>query len=223
MGTPAAHWAISFDLFGTVVDVPYPTDPAAAVATELERRGVAVPDDWRDAYIETHIEATDGREIPLPAHVDAALKSRGVDANQATIENGAPVRQAVLAAFDSDVSTRDGAVDAVEAAAGRGPVGILSNCSVPELVQRTLARSELDQALLDVVVSSVDCGWRKPHRRAFEAVATRLEVPLSRLVHIGDNPTTDGGGADVGVTTVLIEDVPLRELPAGLESGGWLP
>lgn len=220
---PAAHWAISFDLFGTVVDVPYPTDPAAAVATELERRGITVPDDWRDAYIESHIEAPDGREVPLPAHVDAALKSRGVDVTQATSENGTPIRQAVLAAFDSDVSTRERAVESVEAAADRGPVGILSNCSVPELVHRTLARSELDRELLDVVVSSVDCGWRKPHRRAYDAVATRLEVPLSRLIHVGDDPRTDGGGADVGVTTVLIDDVPLRELPAALEGCGWPP
>lgn len=56
--------ATSFDLFGTLVAVDRPADPAAAVGDELRDRGVAVPDDWAAAYAETHVEAPAGAEVP---------------------------------------------------------------------------------------------------------------------------------------------------------------
>jgi FMN phosphatase YigB (HAD superfamily) len=199
--------AVSFDLFGTLVDVSYPEDPAAAVAAELDARGVAVPDDWGDAYREVHIDAPDGAEVPLPAHVSAALASRDVDA-----PNNAP-RHAVVSAFDPDVTTRPGAQAALDAAGARGPVGLLSNCSVPELVARTLVRADLDRDVFDTITTSVACGWRKPHPDAFATVAGALGVGVEDLVHVGDDPETDGGVADLGGTFVDVAEVPLSDFP----------
>jgi len=204
--------AVSFDLFGTLVAVSRPADVAAAVAEELETRGVAVPEDWTQAYREHHVDAPSGAEVPLPAHVGAALSSRGVQ-----ISNNA-ARRAVVAAFDPQVETRSGAVAAVDAAAECGPVGVLSNCSVPELAARTLTRSAIDCERLGTVVTSVDCGWRKPDGRAFGAVADALSVPLTDLVHVGDDPATDGGADDAGASAVLLGDVPLPALPDYLEA-----
>lgn len=218
-----ASGAVSFDLFGTLVDVKYPSDPAAAVASELEKRGIVVPDDWAEAYSEPHIDAPEGAEIPLPAHVSAALTSRGAAVNATDNENGNVIRRAVLDAFDPEVHTRSDAPEAVESARGQGPVGVLSNCSVPELAHRALARSKLVRDMFDGVVTSVGCGWRKPDHRAFNAIATELNVPLSDIVHIGDDPYTDGGAADIGATAILIDDVPLREVPSLLEAQGWPP
>ncbi|WP_134669433.1 HAD family hydrolase [Halorussus marinus] len=203
--------AVSFDLFGTLVEADRPTDPAAAVATELRERGVRVPDDWDAAYRERHVDAPAGAEVPLPAHVSGALASRGVDA-----PGNAP-RRAVVAAFDPDVETREGAVAAVAAASDRGPVGVLSNCAVPELARRTLIRSALDREAFDAVVTSVACGWRKPDPRAFETCADRLGVGVEALVHVGDDPRTDAGLADAGGEAVLLDDVGLTEFPAWLE------
>jgi FMN phosphatase YigB (HAD superfamily) len=202
--------AVSFDLFGTLVDVDRPADPAAAVADELRARDVTVPDDWGDAYREPHLDPPDGAEIPLPAHVAAALSSRGITGA------GNAVRRAVVAAFDPTVRTREGAVDAVAAAAERGPVGICSNCSVPELVPRALLRSEIDRDAFDAIVTSADCGWRKPDARIFENVATALDTDLADLVHVGDDPRTDGGADDAGARAVLLEDVSLADVPAWL-------
>ncbi|WP_135820207.1 HAD family hydrolase [Halostella litorea] len=203
--------AVSFDLFGTLVDADRPSDPGAAVADELAARGVAVPADWADAYREVHVDAPDGAEVPLAAHVSAALSSRGVDA-----PNNAP-RRAVVAAFDPEVRTRDGAVEAVRAAAERGPVAVCSNCAVPELARRALVRSAFDRDAFDAVVTSVACGWRKPHERAFEAVADRLGVAPADLVHVGDDHRTDGGVRSLGATFVHTEEVPLPEFPDWLE------
>lgn len=206
--------AVSFDLFGTLVSVDRTADPAASVAAELRERGVAVPDDWADAYGEVHVDAPDGAEVPLPAHVAAALRSRGVDvpANAA--------RRAVVAAFDPEVATRPGAADAVAAASERGPVGLLSNCSVPELVARTTIRADFDRDAFDATVTSVACGWRKPHPEAFRTLASRLDVAPETLVYVGDDPDADGGVEAVGGRFVDVADASLESLAARLREGG---
>ena len=215
---------VVFDLFGTLVAVDETTEPATAIADELTARNIAVPDDWADAYSEPHVTAADGAEVPLPAHVHAALASRGIDAPAAA------VRQAVVAAFDPDraadesvITTRPDAVETIAAASERGPVGLLSNCSVPELVSRTVRRSALDREAFDAVVTSVGCGWRKPDRRAFETLANRLSVAPADLVVVGDTPATDGGIADCGGTFIDIADTPLTDLQTRFSEGQQCP
>jgi len=205
--------ATSFDLFGTLVDAERPSDPAAAVAAELSARGVTVPDDWDRAYAEPHLDAGSGEAVSLVEHVRAVLASRDVTVSEAR------VRSAVLAAFETPVERRPGARTAIEAASAHGPVGLLSNCSVPGLVGRTLDAARLDPAAFDAVVVSVDCGWCKPDARAFEALATELGVPVDDLVHVGDDPVADAGVADAGGTAVLLEEVPLSDVPSALEGG----
>jgi len=201
---------VSFDLFGTLVTADRPADPAAAVATELENRDVAVPDDWADAYAEAHVDAPDGAEVPLPAHVSRALASRGVDYDH----NAA--RRAVVAAFDPTVETRPGALEAVDAAREHGPVAICSNCSVPELVGRTLVRSDFARDDFDAIVTSVGCGWRKPAPEIFELTAEELGVVPDELIHVGDDPQADGGIEAVGGTALLLEDSSLTDVPTRL-------
>ena len=205
--------AVTFDLFGTLVAIDRPGDPAATVATALRDRGVTVPDGWSERYTEQHVEAPAGAEIPLPAHVAAALRAGGVDASAST------VRRAVVAAFDPDVRTRPGAADALSAAAARGPVGLLSNCSVPELVPRTLIRSALDRETFDAIVTSVGCGWRKPHSRAFETVAGEVGVGADALVHVGDDEASDGGVEAVGGTFLDVADIGLETIADRLRAG----
>ncbi|WP_435147826.1 HAD family hydrolase [Halobaculum sp. P14] len=200
--------SVSFALFGTLVDAELPADPAAAVGRELRERGVAVPDDWAAAYRERHVDAPAGAAVPEPAHVSRALASRGVDAP------GNAARRAVVSAYDPAVATRDGAVDAVAAARRRGPVALLTNCAVPELTGRVFARSALSRDDFDAVVTSAACGWRKPHRRAFETAADRLGVDAASLTHVGSDPDTDGGVRRVDGEFVDVAETPLPELAA---------
>jgi HAD superfamily hydrolase (TIGR01509 family) len=71
----------------------------------------------------------------------------------------------------------------------------------------------------DAVVTSAGCGWRKPHPGIFEAVAGRLGVAPVDLVHVGDDPATDGGVTDVGGRFLDVREHPLDRLPA--ELGRW--
>lgn len=202
--------ATSFDLFGTLVMAPRPAEPWDAVAVELARRDVPVPDDWESAYRQSHQSFDHGEEISLIGHTSAALASRDIDADREA------VRAALLAAFDGPVERRDGVATALAAAADAGPVGILSNCSLPGLVERTLASADFDTEF-DAVVTSVGCGWRKPHDGAFHAAADALGVETTALVHVGDDPRTDGGGRTCGVEVLLTDDVPLSAFPSWLE------
>lgn len=208
--------AVTFDLFGTLVAVDRPDDPAAAIATELSARGVDVPADWAIVYRQRHVDAPAGAEVPLPAHVAAALRSRGVE----TPNNAA--RRAVVAAFDPEVETRVGAVEAVAAAGRAGSVGLVSNCSVPELVGRTLTRADLSRSAFDAIVTSAGCGWRKPHERAFTTAADLLHTDPGSLVHVGDDPATDGGIEAVGGRFADVTDLSLSTVATRLESGAWL-
>ena len=203
---------VSFDLFGTLVTATTTPDPAAAVARELRDRGVAVPDDWATAYRTPHVDAPDAAEVPLPAHVAAALRSRGVTAPDTA------VRRAVIAAFDPEVRRQPGVDAALDAARARGPVGLCSNCSVPELVSRTLVRADLRDAF-DAVVTSAACGFRKPHARPFETVARELGTEPTALVHVGDDPDADGGIEALGGRFVDVSDAPLSALDDALGGG----
>jgi FMN phosphatase YigB (HAD superfamily) len=201
--------AVSFDLFGTLVRAERLDDPGRAIADELAARDVDVPADWDQAYRERHIDAPEGAEVPLPAHVAAALRSRGVEAP------GNAARRAVVAAFDPDVERREGALRAIKVARERGPVGVCSNTSVPELARRALVRADLGDAF-DAVVTSVGCGWRKPDARAFEALANRLEVETADIIHVGDDPETDGGIERAGGRFVDLAETDLGSFPAWL-------
>jgi FMN phosphatase YigB (HAD superfamily) len=201
--------AISFDLFDTLVAADRPARPWAAVATELEARGVSVPEEWEAAYRSSHVSVEPLAELSLVDHTLAALAQYGRDPQPSTVED------ALLAAFDGPVRTREGAETAVRAAAEAGPVGVCSNCSLPGLIERTLERASLPA--FDVVVTSVDVGWRKPHDRVFERTAAALGVPVEDLVHVGDDPRTDGGARTAGATVLLLDDHPLASLSTWLE------
>lgn len=208
--------AVSFDVFGTLVEADRPTEPWVAVADSLSDRGVAVPDNWEAAYRSSHRDYERGREAPLDEHVRLALASRDVTVTADT------AREALLDAFDGPVTRRDGAAAALDAAHGHGPVAVCSNCSVPGLVERTLARTGLGPGRdrgPDAVVTSVGCGWRKPQAAIFETTADALDVPLGSLVHVGDDARTDGGADRAGARSVLLADSPLGAVAARLREG----
>lgn len=196
--------AVSFDLFGTLVTVEKPPDPGAAVAEALCERGVDLPAHWESAYRTSYIETQPLEEVPLQDHVRALFETHAED--PAAVPDRDLIDDALQAAFDTPLQTREGAVKVVETLSGQMPVGILSNSSVAGLVDRTVERSDLSTDTFDGVNSSVGIGWRKPHERAFEHMANDLGADMATLLHVGDDPRTDGGASRVGATAAIIPE-----------------
>lgn len=203
--------SVSVDLFGTLVDVDDSFEPATELRKALQEFDISVPGDWSEAYRERHVTVDDGEELSIVDHVHAALGSRDVDATKPVVET------AVQSAFTQDIETRRGAPSVVETISGRESVGICSNCAVPGLVDHAIRESALDRARFDAVVTSVDCGWRKPDPRIFEKTASELGCSVEDLVHVGDDPHADGGIEKVGGRAVLLTEHDLSDVPALLE------
>ena len=203
--------SISVDLFGTLIDVDDSFEPATEIRKALQESNISVPEDWSEAYREIHVPVDDGEELSIVDHVHAALGSREVDATRTVVET------AVQSAFTRDIETRQGAPSVLETLSGRESVGICSNCAVPDLVDRTIRESALDRELLDAVVTSVGCGWRKPDPRIFEKTASELGCSVEELVHVGDDPHADGGIEKIGGRAVLLTEHDLTDVPALLE------
>jgi len=201
--------AISFDLFGTLVSVSRPEDPAARVARCLREQDVAVPDDWAARYGTNYADVDPGVERPLTDHVLAALGEP--EESMATVRPA--VERAIRQAFDAPAEPRPDVEATLAALASEHRLAVLSNCSVAGLVERSLETAGLGTDLFDAVIASVDCGWRKPHEGAFRALESALELPLDRLVHVGDTAATDGGATAVGARYISIEEVPIGALP----------
>jgi len=206
--------AVSFDLFGTLVEVERTTHPAELIATELAERDIPVPADWFDVYHEPRGDMSAETEQSLVEHVEGLLSREGVKPAEPVPQS--ELEAAVLAAFDTPVETPPAAQAAVETLSGEMPVGILSNCSVPGLVEQVLERSAFEPETFDAIVVSVDCGWRKPAESAFAEIADRLGVEIDALLHVGDDARTDGGIADIGGDALLIESPAELEQLTGL-------
>jgi len=113
-------------------------------------------------------------------------------------------------------------------------LGIVSNITYSPALWKTLERFDIVN-LFDVVITSVDVGWRKPSPKIFKKALQSLNVLASETVFVGDELDHDVEGAQkVGMRTILlkkksIEDTPskvkpdatiyeIKELPSALES-----
>lgn len=208
--SPTVVVTISVDCFGTLVEANRLDNAAGAVGAALESRGVAVPGNWEALYWGRHVEVEQGAELPLPQHVSAALAQCDIEADRVTVRN------AIEDAFEPDVTTRPGAAEFLAEAARHGPVAVLSNCAIPGLAKRSLAKADIDESLFAGIVESAECGYRKPDRRAFAAVADVLDVQVADLVHVGDDPAEDGGIESHGGTAIVDQTIDLHTVTATL-------
>ncbi len=105
-------------------------------------------------------------------------------------------------------------------------VGLISNWD--ERLPRLLDGLGL-ASRLDAVIYSQEVGAEKPHRRIFAAALDRLDLPPTRVLHVGDRRRQDVEGARaLGMHALRLDrkgghgDLStLAELPARLANGRW--
>jgi len=110
--------------------------------------------------------------------------------------------------------------------ASRYRVGLISNFDDGPTARSILARHGLAD-LLDPIVISEECGWRKPGAEIFAIALDALGVPPERALFVGDTPLDDVVGAQrAGIDAVWLDprgegfpQLPGGEAPAFTAAG----
>lgn len=87
-------------------------------------------------------------------------------------------------------------------------IGLISNTGrTPGVVLRTVMdRLGILEGFLALLFSN-EVGYLKPHPEIFKKASQALRVPLSEIVHVGDDEKTDIEGAqNAGMQALLVED-----------------
>lgn len=58
--------------------------------------------------------------------------------------------------------------------------------------------------LIDVALTSVDVGYRKPHRAGFQQLMAALQVSPAEMMYVGDEQKDIAGASQLGITSVLV-------------------
>lgn len=97
-----------------------------------------------------------------------------------------------------------GARALLDAAAARARLGIVTNNSTAEQIEK-LAKLDIAR-YFDTIVISEDVGVAKPDPRIFEIALERIGFPASECVHVGDSWTSDVRGAQAaGIACVWLD------------------
>lgn len=229
--TPSVR-AVSFDVYGTLVDIETDENRPAVwtgLARELGRHGLAArPDELRRGYREEVRRRLRDRgerhpEIDVRRIFTTLVHRLGgpEDLRLATVltRRFRALSTVRLAAFPDALPT-------LHALRRRVAIAAVSDA------QRLFLEPELRAVGLtgrfDVLVVSSDHGFRKPDPRLFRLAVQRLDVPAAATVHVGDNPKRDVAGAEeAGLIAVHLDRTgvpphPHRTVSSLLDLLRWL-
>jgi putative hydrolase of the HAD superfamily len=184
--------AVTFDLDDTLAVTR--RDRATLLREACE--AVGAPPLSREAYLAAHAEN-------LTAETRAATFAALLD--EAGADDVDP--EALAAAYRERVNGAlvpvPGAAALLDALRGRYRIGLLTNGSV------RAQRAKVDRLgwtdAFDVLLVTGELSAGKPDPRAFAAACEALDADPARTVHVGDDPTTDVGGAhDAGIRAVQV-------------------
>ncbi len=114
-------------------------------------------------------------------------------------------RTLAVALYDVMLDTWHAYEDAVPTLTRLREAGIriclLSNAGVR--IRSVLDREGLT-GLVDAMVLSFEVGFVKPDHRIFQAALDALALPAASVLMVGDNANDDGGGASLGLRTLIL-------------------
>ncbi len=147
---------------------------------------------------------TDGGPQATNESVAAIVRDRGLDVARL---DPVAIRRAISLPFDGRHQLLPGASSMVKALNADGlSVTVISNTIFrdAESYRQDFAAAGLD-GYLSGIITSVDVGWRKPHRAIFDAAIAVTGVPASRTAIVGNSETSDIAPAlELGMTAILV-------------------
>lgn len=200
---------VFFDLYGTLIDIR--TEEGSVATTRQFERWVAAVHGPAAAAREVHHPLFgDVRRARAPGPFGEPDLGPVIAAHLAEVlgrtASAADVAAAAIA-FRAASRTRfapvAGAAEALRLLAGRFRLALVSNA------QSLFTRPELDELRIaeffDPVVLSSEVGVRKPGPEIFARALAGAEVRPAAVLHVGDDPDADVGGATaVGLRTCLV-------------------
>lgn len=148
----------------------------------------------------------------VPERMGVLLKGLGVEVPQAGFDDF--VHQLEHMELDYRPDPAPGAVEALQALHGKYKLAVISDTVFsPGRNLRELLKGAGMYEHFDHFVFSDEAGHSKPHPAVFESVAQAFDIDMGSIVHIGDRPHNDVGGAHaVGARAILLRVVKQRDL-----------
>jgi putative hydrolase of the HAD superfamily len=107
----------------------------------------------------------------------------------------------------------DGMADWLTGLAQHYRLVIVSNTHEPDLVPAHLRRMGIAD-LFDLIVLSVEVGWRKPHPEIYTAAMDRLRLKPENAIFVGDNYLADYlGPSQAGIRAYVIDPLRIMDVP----------
>lgn len=120
-----------------------------------------------------------------------------------------------LGEWNTGVSYPAATSQIVEVLASRYRLAVVTNTHHAELVPDHLAAMGI-ASQFEVVVTSVETGWRKPHPAIYAETLHRLGADAASSVFVGDSFIADFAGPEaVGITAFLIDPAKESNVPEG--------
>lgn len=185
--------AVSFDLYGTLLDFSIERDEPPLVAKLLEEAGSGMDEGevlgaWVRASLKERGKAP-FRTVRESLVVGARLVGEGLEVGIDPVAWARALEELWVGA-----PLQGGALEAVDRVEGAGlPWGIVTNLDA-DVLARVLEASGLAKRV-QAAVCSEDARAYKPHPRPFRMLAGRLGVDAGRCVHVGNSPGEDRAGA----------------------------
>jgi putative hydrolase of the HAD superfamily len=194
--------AITFDLWRTLLRDDNSENRRRMRFEAFSRvTGVAVDEMWSawDVALQEWARRHRDEQRTLHAHDFIALLEEVFGVKVSPESMPAVIETFQTAVLEQPPEAVDGAGEALEAAAARFPLGLISDTgNSPGQVLRQLLERYGFLKYFTVTVFSDEEGTCKPRREIFEAAARGLDVDLSELLHIGDLEFSDIAGAQAG-------------------------
>jgi putative hydrolase of the HAD superfamily len=208
---------VLFDFFGTLVDYGDPAEYPRTVR-HLATLGLAYPPEefaerwnatWQPFEERCRLDHREFSMIEVGNHFLTTELGRDPDPSEVD-----DLIDVFVTEWNQSVLYLDGLRDWIDALSQRFRLAIVSNTHESRLVPGHLATMGIAD-YFDVVVLSVDVGWRKPHPAIYAAALQRLGIQARDAVFVGDTHVADYvGPQEVGMTAYLIDPDGLADVPS---------
>ena len=181
--------AVAFDAYGTIINFTEP-DFIVTMAEICDQQGLDADaaDLWRRFLSAAYLMRSENHDDPVYKRYDQAWADQFARIFKRLRLAGDPWAAAKhLKSRLADAPAFDDAAPVIEALRQHYRLALLSNAD-DDFLTECLERNRLTFA---TVVTSEQAGAIKPNEEIFRYLGSRLELPLERILYVGDNPVPD--------------------------------